>query len=261
MLPGGGLRAPATPFNRAIGPHRRWAFRTLPLDDVKAVKNAAGSTVNDVVMALCAGALRRWLLDHDALPDSPLVAAVPVSVRTDDQKDTHGNRVSSMIAPLPTHLADAAERLRATPRGDARRQGPARRAARDPARRRHPVRDARARRPGGAAVGAAPAGRAGQRVQPDHLERPRSRTSRSIYAGARLVAYYPLSAIADGQGLNITVMSFDGQLHVGLIADRDLVPDLDAMAGYLADELVTLRAVASAQPASYDDQQLAAAER
>ena len=56
----------------------------MPLADVKAVKNAAGATVNDVVMALCAGALRRWLLDHDALPDAPLIAAVPVSVRTED---------------------------------------------------------------------------------------------------------------------------------------------------------------------------------
>ena len=60
------------------------------------------------------------------------------------------------------------------------------------------------------------------------------------YAGARLLAYYPLSAIADGQGLNITVMSYGGALHFGLIADRDLVPDLDAMAGFLADELTAL---------------------
>jgi hypothetical protein len=62
------------------------------------------------------------------------------------------------------------------------------------------------------------------------------------YAGCRLVAYYPLSAIADGQGLNITVMSLGGQLHFGLIADRELVPDLDAMAGYLVDELDALSA-------------------
>ena len=97
--------APRAP--RSTGRCRRTAAgrsAPLPLEDVKAVKHAAGGTVNDVVMALCAGALRRWLLDHDALPDAPLIAAVPVSVRTEAQKGTGGNRVSTMIAPLPTHL-------------------------------------------------------------------------------------------------------------------------------------------------------------
>src|SRR5215467_7965716 len=74
-------RAPVTPFNRAITPHRRFAFRSVDLDTVKTVKNAFGVSVNDVVMAMCAGALRRWLIDHDALPDHPLVAMIPVSVR------------------------------------------------------------------------------------------------------------------------------------------------------------------------------------
>ncbi len=72
VLSSPGLRAPATPFNRSITPHRRWAFRSLPLADVKTIKNATGTTVNDVVMALCAGALRHWLPDHDALPTAPL---------------------------------------------------------------------------------------------------------------------------------------------------------------------------------------------
>src|SRR4029077_19914384 len=107
------LVAPATPFNKNIGPHRRWAFTSVPLAEVKAIKNAAGVTVNDVVMELCAGALRTWLQKHDALPEGPLVAAVPVSIRTEAQKGAHGNRVSSVIAPLPTHLADPAGRLAA----------------------------------------------------------------------------------------------------------------------------------------------------
>src|SRR5438309_1842132 len=74
LLSSTGLRAPATPFNRSIGPHRRWAFRSVPFESVRAVKNAAGVTVNDVVMAMCAGALRRWLTGRDALPASPLIA-------------------------------------------------------------------------------------------------------------------------------------------------------------------------------------------
>jgi diacylglycerol O-acyltransferase / wax synthase len=77
------------------------------------VKNALRVTVNDVVVALCAGALRRWLIDHDALPDGPLIAAVPVSVRTQEQEGTHGNRVSMMLTVLPTHLAESRDRLAA----------------------------------------------------------------------------------------------------------------------------------------------------
>lgn len=69
------------------------------------------------------------------------------------------------------------------------------------------------------------------------------------YAGAKVVGYYPMSAIADGQGLNITVMSLEGRLHVGIIADRELVPDVDAMAGYVVDELAGLLQ-ATAAPAA-----------
>ncbi|HTT00206.1 MAG TPA: wax ester/triacylglycerol synthase domain-containing protein, partial [Streptosporangiaceae bacterium] len=75
------VRSPATPFNRPITQHRRVAFRSVELDRVKAVKNAFGVSVNDVVMAMCAGALRRWLADHQALPATPLIAMIPVSVR------------------------------------------------------------------------------------------------------------------------------------------------------------------------------------
>ena len=77
-------------------------------------------TINDVVMALCAGALRRWLLDHDALPAQPLVTAIPVSVRSDDEKGAGGNRVSAMLATLPTHLDDPLARLMAVTEATAR---------------------------------------------------------------------------------------------------------------------------------------------
>src|SRR3954452_23259129 len=104
---------PKTPFNRAVTPHRRWAFGTASLETVKAVKNAFGVTVNDVVMAISATALRRWLQAHDALPAEPLVAMVPISVRTPEQQGEFGNRVSAMFAGLPTHLPDPVGRLRA----------------------------------------------------------------------------------------------------------------------------------------------------
>src|ERR1700746_2048872 len=93
-------RAPATPFNQPITPHRRVAFHSVDLDVVKAVKNAYGVSVNDVVLAMCAGALRRWLTDHDALPDQPLVAMMPVSVRGPASQGALGNRVAATLATL-----------------------------------------------------------------------------------------------------------------------------------------------------------------
>lgn len=239
-VPGrGGLRAPATPFNRSVSPHRRWAFVSLPFDQVKRVKDASGMTVNDVVMALSTGALRRWLLDHDALPEAPLVAAVPVSVRTEEQKGTHGNRVSSMISTIPTNLADPHERLLACHESM--------RAAKEqhgalPADMLADVAQFAMPALAGQAARLAARLRIVERVNAFNLiiSNVPGPSVPLYYAGAKLLAYYPLSAIADGQGLNITVMSYAGQLHFGLIADRDLVPDLDVMAGYLADELALL---------------------
>ena len=247
VVVGGGtrLRAPATPFNAPVGPHRRWSFRSLPFSEVHAVKSRLGLTVNDVVMALCAGALRRWLADHGALPEAPLVSAVPVSVRTEEQRGSLGNRVSMMFAPLPTHLADPEDRLRAAHE--------AMRAAKEqhgalPADLLADVTQFAMPALAGQAARLSARLRLLERVNPFNLiisNVPGPKVP-LYYAGAELLAYYPLSAIVDGQGLNITVMSYGGALHFGLIADRDLVPDLDTMAGYLAEELATLRQVAAA---------------
>jgi WS/DGAT/MGAT family acyltransferase len=250
VLASPGLRAPTTPFNKPIGPHRRWAFRTVPFEDVRTVKNASGTTVNDVVMALCAGALRRWLDENDALPEAPLVAAVPVSVRTDEQQGTGGNRVSSIIAALPTNLDQPAERLRAAHESM--------RAAKEqhgalPADLLADVTQFAMPALAGQAARLSARLRLLERINPFNLiiSNVPGPNIALYYAGAKLLTYYPLSAIAEGQGLNITVMSYGGGLHFGLIADRDLVPDLDAMAGYLADELSDLlHAVVPDEPAS-----------
>ena len=239
VLPSARLRAPSTPFNRPVSPHRRWAFRTVPFADVKAVRSALGITVNDVVMALCAGALRRWLLDHDALPSGPLVAAVPVSVRTEEQRGQPGNRISMMIAPLPTHLRDPRDRLRAA--------HAAMRAAKEqhgalPADLLADVTQFALPALAGQAARLAARLRLLERVNPFNLiiSNVPGPPGPLYYAGARLLACYPVSSIADGQGLNVTVMSYGGGMHFGLIADRALVPDLDALAGHLVDELAAL---------------------
>ena len=239
VLQGAGLRAPATPFNKAISPHRRWAFRSLPVEDAKAIKNAAGGTVNDVVMALSTGALRRWLIDHDALPDGPLVAAVPVSIRTDDAKNAGGNMVSTMFAPLPTHVADPVERLVAC--------SAAMRAAKDqhgalPATLLSDVTQFAMPALAGQAARLAARTRLLERVNPFNLfiSNVPGPNLLLYYAGCKLLGYYPMSALADGQGLNITVCSLSGLLHFGVIADRELVPDVDVLLGYLAEELEVL---------------------
>ncbi|MEO7942826.1 MAG: wax ester/triacylglycerol synthase family O-acyltransferase [Marmoricola sp.] len=245
VLPGIRLRAPRTPFNANITPHRRWAFTDLPLTEVKAVRQDTDLTVNDVVMALCAGALRRWLLEHDALPQAALVAAVPVSVRTEAQKGQLGNQVSMMIAGLPTNLDSPTERLAAVHQ--------AMRVAKD----RH---------------GAIPAGlladvtefampilanqawrlsarlRLLERVNPSNIiiSNVPGPNVPLYLAGAELQAYYPVSAIVDGQGLNITVMSYRGTMYFGLVSCRELVPDLDLLARYLRAELDEI--LAATQP-------------
>jgi WS/DGAT/MGAT family acyltransferase len=204
---------------------------------VKTVKNAAGLTVNDVVMALCAGALRRWLDEHDALPADPLVAAVPVSLRAEGE--TLGNRVSMMMAPLPTNVDDPGERLELTHQAmlGAKEQHGAL-----PADLLGDVTQFAAPALAGQAARLAARLRLLERINSFNLiiSNVPGPNVPLYYAGAKLEAYYPLSAIADGQGLNITVMSYCGKMFFRLIADRELVPDLDTLAGYLADEMATL---------------------
>jgi len=232
-------RAPATPFNKPITPHRRIAFRSVDLAAVKAVKNAFGVSVNDVVMAMCAGALRRWLIDHHALPDQPLVAMIPVSVRDPASKGALGNKVSAMLATLPTSVAEPGLRLEivhaATQAAKAQQAAIPQGLVDQISDFAPPALTARAARvvfatgllhrlpPFNVTISNVP----GPNV-PVYL------------CGARLIAHYPVSVVTDGQGLNITLVGYLGQLHFGLISCRELVPDIDALAGYLVDELALL---------------------
>jgi diacylglycerol O-acyltransferase len=241
-------RAPATPFNKAITSHRRIAFRSVDLGDVKAVKNAFGVSVNDVVMAMCAGALRRWLIEHDALPSAPLVSMIPVSVRDEASKGALGNKVSAMLATLPTNLADPAQRLAVT--HQATKSAKAQQAAipqglvEDISDFAPPALTARAARVV-FATGLL------HRVPPFNvvISNVPGPNVPVYLAGAKLLANYPVSVLTDGQGLNITLVGYLGQLHFGFVACRELVPDIDAMAGYLVDELALLGKAAAARGA------------
>ena len=246
VIPSAAGRAPATPFNKAITPHRRLALRSVDLETVKSVKNAFGVSVNDVVMAMCAGALRHWLSDHDALPDSPLISMIPVSVRDPQSKGAMGNKVSAMLAALPTHLADPSQRLEivhaATKVAKAQQaaipQGLVDRIS-DFA---TPALTARAARVV-FATGLL------HRLPPFNLciSNVPGPNVPVYLCGATLLAHYPVSVITDGQGLNITLVGYLGKLHFGLLACRELVPDLDTLAGYLVDELELLLKAADAR--------------
>ncbi len=239
-----GLAAPATPFSGRVSPHRSFAFGQLELARVKAVKTAYGVTVNDVVVALCAGAVRRWLVERDALPETPLVAQVPVSVRTPEQSMTYGNRILMLGAPLHSELADPVERLRATSEDLTVMKT---RHAALPADLLTDVnhfippalfsRAARLMLSLGAQVG-----RPSWNLVVSNVPGPQF----DLYcAGARLLATYPVSAISDGMGLNITVMSYRGMLDVGILGDRASLPDVDALVAWMGEELDLLEARAA----------------
>ena len=232
--------APPTPFNGAITAHRRVAFTGVPLGTVKAIKDALGVTVNDVILAVCAGALRRYLADSDNLPDRPLVAAVPVSVRGRDTRDGGANQVSGMLVSLPTDETDPVERVRrvAGAAGGAKHEhealGP------------HTVGDI-----GGLA--ASPVVSAGARVYSrfhlaERVPQPVNLVISNIpgpgiplyLAGAKLVGLYPLGPIYDGMGLNVTVLSYLDTVGFGFLACRDRTRDLDRLASTVSAALQEL---------------------
>ena len=237
--------APSTPFNKKITPHRRVAFRSVSLADVKTVKNAFGTSVNDVVMAMCAGALRHWLTDHDALPANPLNAMIPVSVRDESAKGKMGNRVSAMLAALPTQLDDPEQRLavvhEATKVAKAQQATIPQGLVDDISDFAPPALTARVAR-------VAFATGMMHRLPPFNIciSNVPGPNVPVYLAGARMLAQYPMSVILDGQGLNITLVGYLGQLHFGLVACRELVPDIEALATYLTDELDLLLKAADA---------------
>ena len=246
VLQGASQTAPRTRFQGAITPHRRVAFGSLSLTEAKAIRNATGCTVNDVVMTLCAGALRGWLDERDELPETPLLAMVPVSVRTDDERGSFGNRISTMIVPLPTDEPDPVVRLE--------RVHEAMRAAKE----RHRATPATLLQDANHFIPPALFARAARvtsRVAVnERLRAPLNLVISNVpgspaplfCGGAPLEAHYPVSAIIDGVGLNITVLSYQDRLDFGVVADREMLDDAWELIEWLRASLSELLAVVGA---------------
>jgi diacylglycerol O-acyltransferase / wax synthase len=235
--------APPTPFNGPISRYRNIAFTQLDMRDVTSVKDRFGVTVNDVVVALCAGALRQFLLERGELPDNALVATVPVSVH--GKSDRPGrNHTTWMFCRVESQISDPAERIRTIAAGNT--------AAKDHTAAMGPTLLHDWTQFGGPTMfGTA------MRILPRIPHNPvynlilsnvPGPQTQLYFLGCKVDAMYPLGPIIGGAGLNITVMSLNGELGVGIIACPDLLPDLWGIADAFPAALKELLECADHQP-------------
>lgn len=230
-------RAPSTPMDGPLGPDRQLALTALELAEIRKVRAALGLSVNDVAVAVTAGALRTWLGEAGQLPAEPLLAAVPMSLRADAASS--GNVFTLLVAALPTDVADPVARARATAESIA--------AARDahgslPA---TTMTDLTALAvPALAGPGVGLSTRLGllSRLRPFNLMLstvPGPRVPLAC-AGVPITAYYPISQVTEGQRLNVTMFGYEERLHAGVLADADLGLDVNRLATLLQAELSAL---------------------
>jgi WS/DGAT/MGAT family acyltransferase len=230
--------APRTPLNVPIGPHRRYAVARQELSDYKQVKDALGGTVNDVVLTVVSGALAGWLQSRGARTEGlEMRALVPVSVRTKDQRGTLGNRLTVMRGPLPVYIDDAAARHEFV------------RIAMDG------LKESKQ------AVGAATLAAVNNLAPPTVLaQASRLNFSTRLFnlivtnipgpqfplyvLGRQLEDLYPVAFLPENHALAIAIMSYNGGIDFGLLADYDALPDLDVIAEGLDASLQELVAAA-----------------
>lgn len=235
------MNAPRTILNQPVSAERKWNSALLSLARIKALKNAVdGATLNDVVMAICTGALRRYLLEKDELPNKPLIAMVPVSTRTQDEKENMGNQVSAMLIQLPTDEENPVkqlERLQANTKRGKQYQG---------------------------AIGAkqltdyaefvpfglgAQAARLYTRMNVSKLHSPIFNLVITnvpgpqvpLYMnGKKMLAHMGMAPIFDGMGLILPVFSYNGVLSISPTSSANIMPDIDKFTRYLRESANTL---------------------
>jgi len=230
--------APETPLNVPIGPHRRFVAVGSRLEDFKAVKNAFGGTVNDVVLAVVAGALRSFLIARGVRTEGvELRALVPVSVRAMDEHHEGGNRIVVMRGPLPVYIDDPVERLRFVSHAmDGLKESKQ-------------------------ALGAEVISGA-QNFAPPTILAQASRLNFStrlfnlivtnvpgpqfpLYVlGREMLEVYPVAFLPEHHALAIAIMSYNGEMNFGLLGDFDALPEIDSIGEAIAKELATLLSLA-----------------
>jgi WS/DGAT/MGAT family acyltransferase len=225
--------APPSPFNVRIGPHRRFTWVRGDLAEFKAIKNALGGTVNDVVLAAVSGALGNYMRLHGHDVEAPLKAMIPVSVRADVERGALGNRVAAMWAPLPVGVTDPVQRL-------------------------HEISSSmRELKESGQAVGAqmltelsgfAPPTIMAQAARLQARQRLFNLVVTNVpgpqvplyMLGRELEALFPLVPLAVNTALGIAIMSYNGQMNFGLVCDYDAVADLETLAEELQSSIEEL---------------------
>jgi diacylglycerol O-acyltransferase len=232
------LYAPRTIFNQNITGSRRFAAQDWPIDRLRAIGKATGATLNDVVLAMCSGAMRTYLLELDALPDSSLVAMVPVGLNAKQSQIASaegGNAVGSVMVQLATDLPDPADRLA--------RINQSMRDGKEGLSSMTPMQILAMSALGQAPAILGPILRVQGIVRPPYnliiSNVPGPRTTH-YWNGAQLLGTYPLSIPINGMALNITCTSYDGNMAFGLTGCRRTVPHLQRLLTHLDDEVKAL---------------------
>ncbi|MEL7250040.1 MAG: wax ester/triacylglycerol synthase family O-acyltransferase [Bacteroidota bacterium] len=241
-LPTAPFTAPASPLNGIVSAQRKWNTAILSLDRVKALKKIMNTTLNDVVLGICAGALRRYLLEKDKLPIKPLVANVPISTRTAAEENQGGNQISSMLVQLATNVEDPIERLETihenTVRGKTYQKAIG---AKTLANMSEMV-------PFGIANQAA---RLYSRFRLAELHNPVFNVTITnvpgpqfpLYLhGHKLLSIMGMAPVIDGLGLIITVFSYDGYITLSPTSDAKTMPDIDIFSRYIRESANELEA-------------------
>jgi WS/DGAT/MGAT family acyltransferase len=230
--------APDVPLNVPIGPHRRVRWVQSRLDDFKEIKNTLGGTVNDAVLAVVAGALRRWLHERGVRTEGlELRALVPVSIRTEADKDSLGNRIAAMRGPLPVYVDDPVERLSVVREGMGQ------------------LKESKQ------ALGAEVIAGLTDFAPPTLLaQASRLNFSTRLFnlivtnvpgpqfplylLGREMEEIVPIAFLPENHALAVAIMSYNGKVDFGLLADYDALPDVDAFATHLEESLAELLAAA-----------------
>ena len=234
-LPTAPFTAPNTPLNGIISPQRKWNTAILDLKRVIALKKIMGTTVNDVILSICAGALRKYLNDKDQLPKKPLVAMVPISTRAAEDQSNNGNQISSMLVQLATNIEDPVERLLAIHENT------------NLGKTYHNAAGAKTLSNLAEAVPFGVANLASRMYSRYNLSKLHNPVFNVVITnvpgpqmpiylqGHKLLSVQGMAPIIDGMGLIITVLSYDGTLTISPTSDVKSMPDIDVFSRYIRE--------------------------